>query len=342
MIGMDCGTYNLVVCKRNKEGGFTYKKEVNAFIQIDITDRFVFNMMKNNKDANGRPVVPLIEVPDKNIAYALGEAALKMAYTMKDVELKRPMKDGCLNPNEKFAQQIMAQMIYGMVGNLSEDKEPLFYCVPANAINEATDADYHSKVLESVFKSFKDDKNLIVTPTPINEALALVYAELQDKMYTGFAGSFGGGMVNICYAIYGAPVFKFSIVNSGDWIDKMAAKATGESVAFVNREKTKISFLKEPENMVQQAIKLQYEIMIQKTVTEIKKGLEQAGNKARTDNPVDFVIAGGTSSPEGFEKIFGDALINSGLSVKIGEIIKPKEPLYSVARGCLLAAEASR
>ena len=341
MIGFDCGTYNLVSCRRGKAGEFLYKKEINAFIQIDITDRFVFNMMKNNKDENGKPVVPLIEIPEQNIAYALGEAAVKMAYTMKDVELKRPMKDGCLNPAEKYSQYIMGQMMHGMLGNLSQDQEPLFYSVPANAINETTDADYHGKVLEAVFKSFKDDKDQIVKPHPINEALALVYAELANKNFTGIGVSCGAGMVNLCFAIYGAPVFQFAIVNSGDWIDKMAAKATGESIPFINKEKTKISFNKEPENMVQRAIRMQYEIMIQKTVTEIKKGLEQAGNKARTDNPIDVVVAGGTASPEGFEKLFADILTSSGVSIKIGDVIKPKEPLYSVARGCLLAAEAS-
>lgn len=341
MIGFDCGTYNLVSCRRGKSGEFLYKKEVNAFIQIDITDRFVFNMMKNNKDENGKPVVPLIEIPEQNIAYALGEAAVKMAYTMKDVELKRPMKDGCLNPSEKLAQYIMGQMMHGMLGTLTKDQEPLFYSVPANAVNESTDADYHGKVLEAVFKSFQDDNGYIAKPHPINEALALVYAELGNKNFTGIGISFGAGMVNLCFAIYGAPVFQFSIVNSGDWIDKMAAKATGETIPFINKEKTKISFTKDPENLVQRAIRMQYEIMIQKTVTEIKKGLEQAGNKARTDNPIDVVVAGGTASPEGFEKLFGDILTSSGVPIKIGDVIKPKEPLYSVARGCLLAAEAS-
>lgn len=61
---------------------------------------------------------------------------------------------------------------------------------------------------------------------------------------TGFLGMSGiaAGMVNICYAMYGNPVFSFSIVNSGDWIDKQAAKATGESISFINKEKTKNRF----------------------------------------------------------------------------------------------------
>ena len=53
------------------------------------------------------------------------------------------------------------------------------------------------------------------------------------------------------------------------------------------------------------------------------------------------MVAGGTASPEGFEKLFANILTSSGVSMKIGDVIKPKEPLYSVARGCLLAAEAA-
>lgn len=30
-LSMDCGTYNLVFCRRDKEGNFVYKREVNAF-----------------------------------------------------------------------------------------------------------------------------------------------------------------------------------------------------------------------------------------------------------------------------------------------------------------------
>jgi len=43
--------------------------------------------------------VPLIE--RENVAYALGESAVNMAYTLPTLELKRPMKDGCVNPKEK-------------------------------------------------------------------------------------------------------------------------------------------------------------------------------------------------------------------------------------------------
>ena len=219
--------------------------------------------------------------------------------------------------------------------------ETLYFSKPANAINEETDADYHAKVLEAIFKAFKDKEENRVKPSAINEGLALVYAELGAKQWTGCGVSFGAGMVNVCFAIYGNPIFEFSLVNSGDWIDKMAAKAIGESVSYINKEKLKLDLTVESNDLTQRAIKAQYEIMVQKTVTGIKKGLEQSENKVRADHPIDIVIAGGTSCPNGFDVLFRNTVAQAGLSIPIGSIIRPQDPLYSVARGCLLAAEAA-
>ena len=330
MIGFDCGTFNLVCCRRDKDGNFAHKREVNAFLEMPLNNRFVFNMMHKSG-------VPLIERGD--VAYALGEAAVEMAYTMTQIELKRPMHHGCVNPKEKDAFQIMSIMMHNLVGSVGKDKEILYYSVPANAVNEETDADYHQKILKSIFDAFKDEKGRRVDAHPINEALALIYAELADTGFTGIGVSCGAGMINLCMSIFGAPVFEFSIVNSGDWIDKQAAKATGETPTFINKEKMKIDLTKEPSSLVERAIQAQYQIMVQKTVTSIKKGIEEAGNKARTNNGVDVIVAGGTSIPNGFDTLFATILEEAKLPIKIGKVIRPPDPLYSVARGALIAAE---
>lgn len=339
-IGFDCGTYNLVCCARDDKGNFVHKREINAFIEIPLDDRFLFNIMRDARTPEMPDGVPLIE--REHVAYALGEAAVNMAYAITKIDLKRPMTAGCVNPKEKDAFQIMSIMIHSLLDNVKKENEILYYCIPANAINEETDADYHNKILEAIFKAFKSEKGYKVDARPINEALALVYAELAKKAFTGIGISFGAGMVNVCYAMYGTPVFKFAIVNSGDWIDKQAAKATGESVAFINKEKMKIDLTKNPATLVERAIHTQYGLMIEHTVTGLKKGFAEAIKSVRTDAPVDIVIAGGTSLPNGFGALFKEAVQQANLPIKIGEIIRPSDPLYSVARGCLIAAEAAK
>ena len=332
-IGFDVGTYNLVCCTRDENKNFVNKREINAFIELPLENRFVFDMMK-------QAGAPLIE--RENVAYVIGEAAVNMAYTLSQLELKRPMSGGCVNPREKDAFQILSIMIHSLLDNVKQDNETLYYCVSANAINEETDADYHTKVLEAIFRAYESDNGLKVNAHPINEALALVYAELGKKAFTGIGISFGAGMVNLCYSMYGNPLFKFAIVNSGDWIDRQAAKATGESPTFINKEKTKVDLTATPTNLVERAVQTQYRIMIEHTINEIKKGLSNTSKAVHSDNPVDIVIAGGTSSPPGFDKLFRDTIMQAKLGIKVGEVIRPSDPLYSVARGCLIAAEAAK
>jgi actin-like ATPase involved in cell morphogenesis len=285
--------------------------------------------------------VPLVERKDAGVAFALGESAVDMAYTMSDITLRRPMKDGCLNPQEKSAQQILSIMLHGLLDNVTKPNETLFYSKPANAINEETDADYHAKVLEAIFNAFEDEKGHKVNAMAINEALALIYSELAKKQWTGLAISFGAGQSNVCFSIFGSPVFAFSQVHCGDYIDRMAAKATGETEAFINKEKEKVDLSENSSSLVQRAIKAQYELLIQKTVAGIKKQLEENENKARTQGEIDIVVAGGTSSPNGFRELLEETIHKAKWPIKVGQIIRPKDPIYSVARGCLLAAEAS-
>lgn len=330
-IGFDCGTYNLVACNRNEKGDFVYKREINAFLEIPLEYKFVFNMMKKSG-------VPMILREDKSVAYALGEAAIEMAYTMPQIDLRRPMKDGCVNPQEKDAWEILNIMMHSLLGEVYDDNCVLYYSVPANAVNVETDAVFHGKLLDKVFKGYKSEKGYKVKAFPIPEGLTLVYAELQNKMFTGIGISFGAGMVNVSFANFGAPIFNFAIVNSGDWIDKQASRATNESVAVINKEKTKIDLTKQPTSVVERAIMLQYEAMIDTAVVNIKKGLME-NKKAKLDHPVDVVVAGGTASPKGFEQLFKERLLQQELPIEIGSVIKPADPLYSVARGCLIAAE---
>jgi len=333
-IGYDCGTYNLICARRNEDGNkIDCVKEVNAFIELNLEDqnRSFFNVVKGK--------VPLIERGDKG--YVFGQAAIDMALTMPKLELKRPMSDGCLNPKEKDAFKLLQLMCHSMIGKNVQDKEVVYYCIPANAINTETNVDFHRDVLADIFKSYKVDGKTLV-PYHMNEAMALVYAELGDKQFTGIGVSFGSGMVNFCYAIYATEASSFSIVNSGDWIDHQAAKATGETPVFINKVKHKIDLSKQPTDYIERAIKTQYHLMIEHTVTNIKKALQTTEKKIRSEQPIGIIIGGGTASPNGFVEMFKESIMAAKLPIPIGEIRKPDDHLYAVARGLLVAAEAAQ
>jgi len=333
-IGFDVGTYNLI-CARRSSNGSEIKciKEVNAFLEMNLENhnRSFFNIMKDK--------VSLIERDNKG--YIFGQAAIDMALTLNNLDLKRPMSNGCLNPKEKDAFKILQLMCHSMIGKNISDREVVYYCVPANAINTETDANFHRDVLFDIFKSYKIDGKTIL-PHHINEAMALIYAELSDKQFSGIGISWGAGMVNYCHAIYATEISSFSIVNAGDWIDHQASKATGESPVFINKAKQKINLKETPTNFIERAIQAQYRLMVENTVSNIKKAIENSSNKIHSDEPIDIIIAGGTSSPNGFVELVQEVIESAKLPLPIGTIKRPDDYLYTVARGCLVAAEASQ
>ena len=114
-LGFDPGTFSLICAKRNKKE-IEFNKGINAFIEIPLENPFLFNMMKNSG-------VPLIE--KDNIGFVLGESAVNMAYTLASLELKRPMSEGCVNPKEKSAFEILQIMIHSLIGEIDKDEEKM-------------------------------------------------------------------------------------------------------------------------------------------------------------------------------------------------------------------------
>ena len=120
-----------------------------------------------------------------------------------------------------------------------------------------------------------------------------------------------------------------------------AGDLEGAKKAQEGIEKTKVDLAKTPETLVERAIITQYRLMIEKTIVGIKEGLATSNKAIKAENPVDFVVAGGTSMAKGFTDIFSESLKSAKLSIPVGEVIRPAEPLFSVAKGCLIAAEAA-
>ncbi len=325
--GLDVGTYSIISAKMNKDE-VEFKKEINAFFTILLENNYMLNMIKQSG-------APVIEVKDK--AYVLGENAIELALSMGQ-EYQRPMKDGVLSVNEKDAFNILAAIIRSMVGKIEEDGMIVYYSVPADAINTKTNADYHTKVIQAILEKYQDEGKSI-RPYPINEAQAIVLSEFKKEQMTGCAFSMGGGMVNVCYSMFGVPVVKFSLTNSGDWIDEEAAKHCGESIAYINNEKKNIDLSAEPKNAVERAIQYHYEIMIEQALKGIAKGIENAGTKANPGKPVNIVVAGGTASPKGFVDFFKEKMKKVKFPIEIGEVRLAENPIFAIAKGCLIAAQ---
>lgn len=334
-LGLDIGTKNIVLADR-KTGKLKFKREVNGFVDIVKGDGFVKNMLIGQQ-------VPFVERGDKYTA--IGFKAEEIAYHFGNV-LRRPMENGVLAIGEEEAMKIMAVIIKSLIGK-QDDDAILYYCVPAPAINESVNVRYHQKVMQAILDNVKTEGRTLQA-FPINEARALVISQIPDK--TGIGISFGAGMVNISYCLYGMSIYEFSIVGSGDWIDMESARVTGnlEKVdGGMMKPKVLVSKAKEkvnlggvmPETNLEKAIFINYQILIENVAKGISDGFRQNEQKARSEKPMPIIVAGGTSMPEGFLDLFKKVFASQKMPFQIGDVTRAAEPLYAIAEGCLVAAE---
>jgi hypothetical protein len=336
-LGLDLGTKTIVLAKRTEDGKPVFKHEINGFFEFGKPDKFTKNLLLTQK-------IPFVERSGK--FYALGSKAEKLAYAF-NATLKRPMAEGTVS-EESEAINIMASIVQAIIGKLDDDAV-LYYCVPADAINKDTNVQFHNKIAQLVIESYKRS-DARITATSINEARAIA---IGSGKQLAIAISWGAGMVNVCYSMYGVPVFEFSLVGSGDWIDVQSAMRFGynpkdpgknshESPTTICRRKEAIDLTKSAdsmENIVDKTIALHYQILIENVVDGIIDGFNRNIDKARIDEPIPFIMAGGTASPPGFVEYFEKVLRTRELPFEVSEISVNQRPLFAVAEGCLIAAE---
>ncbi len=322
-IGLDIGTKNIVMAYE-KDGAVKFRREVNGFLNIPKVDNFTKQML----DKSG---VPYITKEDGGIV-ALGEKAEELAYSFGHV-LQRPMENGVLSIKEKEAMRIMGVIIKSIIGKINDDLL-IYYCIPAAPLDATANVAYHEKIIDVIFESFEGD----VESHSINEARALIVSGIEDQ--TGIGISCGAGMINVSYCLFGIPIYQFSLVGAGDWVDKKAAEVTGENPTAITKVKEKMSLdTTPPEKNIERAVWIHYRLLIENIARGIMEGFKKNESKAKAPKPMPIIIAGGTSSPDGFVKLFKSVFNEQSMPFEIGEITKADLPLYAVAHGCLIAAQ---
>ena len=335
-LGLDLGTKNIVMAYREKNK-VKFRHEINGFIDLEQSDGFAKNLLVQQG-------IPFI-AREKGLI-ALGAKAEDMAYTFGK-SLMRPMENGVLSVSEQEAMKIMAVIIKSLINKFISDDTFIYYCIPGNTINKNINIEFHKKIIESIFGSLNSEKKQISTQS-INEARALAISSTPDK--TAVAISFGAGMVNISYCLYGLPAYEFSMVGAGDWIDAESARVTGNmetmsdgrerAMALVTKKKEEMTLGDGvPTDNLERAIYLNYQILIERVAKGIANGFNQNESKARAGRPMPIVVAGGTASINGFLKFFETNFRRQQMPFELGEVKMAQRPLFAVAEGCLIAAE---
>jgi len=297
--GLDIGTMN-IICAEKEGEDVVFMQQRNAFMNLDGIS-------------------------------LLGEDAFKFA-TIFEKEARRPMSHGIISPREKEAIPIMKLIVERVLGQPRSKNEVLYISTPANPVDTDMDVLYHKKTMEALARGLNYDTHVI------DEGLAVIYSELSDYNFTGIGISVGAGLTNVTLAYLGTPLMSFSIGRGGDWIDEQVSKSTGLPKEHVTHRKEQISKLSKQVKIGSPdgAITIYYNALVTYIVQNLNKRLAEI-TPPKVAFPV--VVAGGSALPEGFFEMFEKNLRESKLRVEISKIKRARDPLYTVARGCLIAAK---
>lgn len=319
--GLDIGTANLISAMQDREGNLYIKSQRNAFIDIDQDD-FTRNMLTKL----GVQYVIL-----SNRMVVVGDPAFELANIFNR-ETRRPMARGVLSSDEEDALPIMKLLIEKLLGQPQKPEELAYFSVPANPIDFKMNALYHEKMFEDLLTRIGYKAKALI------EGHAVVLAELAEDDFTGIGISCGGGMFNVCVAFNAVNVVSFSTARGGDWVDENVAQVLGIKKSKATAIKEKGVDLRKPKNREQQAVEIYYRDLIQYTLRNIKERFEKKSDRPEFPNPVDLVLAGGTSMIGGFEAVVQEELGKLAFPIPIKNVRVAEDPLHSVAKGCLVAA----
>ncbi len=320
-IGLDVGT-SRVVAAQQAEQGIRYAEQLNAFVNIPYS-RITESVLQ-------KELVPYTIEGAQIVVH--GNESQKFADLLR-VETRHPMDKGFLNPQEPDSLGRLAHIIATLCGRAS-DRQTVYFSVPAAPLGGEDSLTYHETTVKQVLS------DLGYKAKPINEGLAVVYAELQDSNYTGIGISCGGGLCNVCLAYLSMPVFSFSIPKAGDFIDASSAAMTGERANRIRIAKEEsFRFNGHFAEKAHQVLAVYYDDMIRAVAEGLKQQL-LAKSKAlpRLGRPIPLVLSGGSTLPQGFRDRFEAILKESEFPLALSEIRMAESPLHSTAKGALVVA----
>jgi hypothetical protein len=320
-IGLDVGTSRIVVA-RGAEKKYQYESQLNAFLTLPNSALTESLLQRENvfHDVRGAELV------------VTGNDASRFAEVF-NVEMRRPMANGILNPQEPYSLPVVRSIITRMLGRASGEGQKVFFSVPGPVTGTDAAISFHQASISRILS------DLGYAPTPITEGLAVVFGELADSNFSGIGISCGSGLCNVCMAVLSVPVVSFSVPKAGDFIDSQAAVVTGDIALRMRVHKEKAFYLNGLiGDRVHDALNVYYQEVLVNLVEALRNHISSAERLTHFDQSIPLVLSGGTAMPKGFLEHFKKALREHELPVKLSEVRLSADPLNSTARGALMAA----
>lgn len=322
--GLDVGTGTIISSKIDEQSNEATSIRVrDAFVSLEMGQK---NMLKLSN-------ISFIEEGDRVII--VGDDAANIANIFGQ-PLRRPLSKGAISPSEREAQKVIKHLFKTVLGEAEVPGSPCYYSVPANPLDADLDVTYHEMVIGGMIS------DLGWNAVPANEAQAIVYSECADTVFSGFAMSFGAGMVNCALSYKSIPLITMSIARSGDYVDESAAKAAGCNSAKICAIKEKGVDLLKPVGQEQEAIAIYYKTLIKYAVNSFINEIKKKNVMSQMELPesIPVVVGGGTSLPTNFMEVLKEEVKKcKGFPFSVTDIRHAKNPLFAVSRGLLIMAQ---
>lgn len=341
---IDIGTMFLVSARDDGHGKVVYNTIRDCYRELPYDSEF-----EDTLKAQGAHYVR-----DHDRLYVLGNDAYLQAGMAefgadqrRDVDaeiLKRPMKDGILNPDApKMSMTILRELMKAClekdVGPAREE-EVLYFSVPANPLDSSINSTFHAKMAEQYLRSLGYDAR------PLGEGLAVIFAanpkmKISDEEiipFTGVGISLGAGQSNFALAERGLPLDEFSVARSGDWIDSNVARMTGQPRTKVLRVKEKkLDFNAiDKEDEIILALECYYEELVNYVFGIFRDRFKK--NRGSIDHPIEIILSGGTASPPGFDAKVKEIIDKMDLPFEVSQVRLADDMFRTVAKGCFVRA----
>jgi hypothetical protein len=329
-IGYDPGT---MFCQTAEMDGEKVKftSTRNAFVELPQSDDVEETLKRNNWQY----------IKDDGRYYVVGEDCIKVANIFPGkVEVRRPMADGVLNKNEDKKLVILAEIVRSSIGYAPTPDSLVCICVSSESVDSSVDSTFHKNRLTALFtrlgwkvKVIEEAHAVILSERPV-----ITEEDGTVVPYSGIGVSFGAGRANCLLAYKGLPVIGMSVARSGDWIDKQVSEQTGVAISQVISAKEKkldFSNLDDSDDVIF-ALDSYYDAMIEHVFKHFSKKFQEV--KSQFTQPLEIVVAGGTSTPKGFCAKLENIIKGLDLPFKVKNVRHAKNPRNAVVEGLLTQA----
>jgi len=322
LLGVDCGTMNLVLAEQNKENNIEISNIRNMYLPLDKSQLTMAELSNIDYVEN-----------DDNI-FIIGQNAFQFS-NMFGQKVKRPMEKGLISPSESDGIDVLTLIMKQLVGTTYNGH--VVYSVPAPSIDMNNNITYHEGVFSRIFRE------LGYTSESFNEAMAIIYSQCRDDKFTGLAFSFGAGMINLALSFRSVPIISFSVARSGDWIDENVAMSLGtvpNRVTVIKENGTDLENYQignKKERRLREAIVYYYREVIRYALDMVTNKLNEESGNLELPESMPIIVSGGTSMAKGFMPLFKEVLSeNKDFPLTISDVRHADDPLGCVAEGLLI------